>query len=244
MMKAINIIVATSFIWLLVSFWNRNDLPGDIDYIAELKNEPVQQATTKRPFDAEYAGVRYEVEPQFEYDLYGMVVSYRHHNGDSRMHMLSNDHLNMLDVCVIWGDNTANPRLDKIDFWNGIFTCNVQTRDQAAWDAFNMFQLSNNHLISNDEFVRDQVKAIQIGDQIRVSGYLASYGSENGGKRGTSTTRMDTGDGACETLFVERFEIVKAATSYWRISMYASLSIFLFGSFLHFRQPYRPYHDS
>lgn len=243
-MKAINIVVATSFIWLLVSFWNRNDLPGDIDYIAELQNEPAQKATTKRPFDAEYEGIRYEIEPQFEYDLYGMVVSYRHHDGDSRMHMLSNDHLNMLDVCVIWGDNTANPRLDKIDFWNGIFTCNVQTRDQAAWDAFNMFQLSNNHLISDDELIRDQVKGIQIGDQIRVSGYLANYASENGGKRGTSTTRLDTGDGACETLFVERFEIIKAATSYWRISMYSSLSIFLVGLFFHFRQPYRPYKDA
>ncbi len=242
-MKASSIFVATSFIWLLVSFWNRNDLPGNIDYLAELKNEPAQIATNKHPFDTEYEGVNYQVEPQFEYDLYGMVVSYRHHDGDSRMHMLSNDHLNMLDVCVIWGDNTANPHLDKIDFWNGIFTCNVKTRDQVAWDAFDMYQLSNNHLISDDDYIRNQVKDIRIGDQIRVSGYLASYGSENGGKRGTSTTRLDTGDGACETLFVERFRIVRAATSYWRMSMYGSLGAFLLGLFIHFRQPYRPYQD-
>lgn len=229
---------------MLVSFWNRNDLPGNIDYIAELQSEPTQLPTRKRPFEAAYEGVNYQVEPQFDYDLYGMVVSYRHHDGDSRMHMLSNDHLNMLDVCVIWGDNTKNMRLDKIDFWNGIFTCNVKTRDQSAWDAFDMYQLSNNHLLSNDSLIRDKVKDVRIGDQIRVRGFLASYGSENGGKRGTSTTRLDTGDGACETLFVERFDIVRPATSYWRLSMYGSLGLFLLGLFVYFRQPYRPYNES
>jgi hypothetical protein len=242
-MKASSIFVTVSFLSLLVSFWNRNELPGSIDYVPELQNEPVQKKTREKPFETTYEDTSYLVEPQFEYDLYGMVVSFRHHEGNSRMHMLSSDHLNMMDVCVIWGDNIANPRLDKIDFWNGIFTCNVKTRDQAAWDAFDMYKLSNNHLISDDEFIRDQVQDIHVGDQIRVSGYLASYVTEVGGTRGTSTTRLDTGNGACETLFVKRFQIVQSATSYWRISMYGSLAVFLLSLFAHFRQPYRPYRE-
>jgi hypothetical protein len=107
-----------------------------------------------------------------------------------------------------------------------------------------MYQLSNNHLISDDDFIRDQVKAIKVGDQIRVRGYLASYSNKGGGKRGTSTTRLDSGDGACETLYVERFDIVQAATSNWRISMYASIAIFLLSLFVHFRRPYRPYRNT
>jgi hypothetical protein len=236
-----NIVIAMSFVWLLVSFWNRNDLPRDIDYVAAVLNEPVQKATHKPPFDVIYNGVDYRVEPQYEYDLSGMIVSFRHHDGESRMHRRANDHLNMLDVCVIWGDNTRNPRLREISFWNGIFTCNVKTKDQAAWEAFDMYQLSNNHLISDDEFVRDQVKDIKVGDQIRVRGYLASYSSEKGGTRGTSTTRLDTGDGACETIFVERFRIIEAATSFWRISMYVALLLLSAGLVVHFKRPYRPY---
>lgn len=243
-MKISNIVIATSFVWLLVSFWNRNDLPQNIDYIPEILNEPLQTVTRKPSFDASYNGVEYLIEPEYEYDLYGMIVSYRHHNGDSRMHLAANDHLNMLDVCVVWGDNTTNRRLHKIGFWNGIFTCNVQTRDQEAWDSFDMYQLSNNHLISDDEFMRDQVRDIQIGDQIHVRGYLASYSSEKGGMRGTSTTRLDTGDGACETVFVERFEIIEPATSYWRMSMYFSLLLLFVGLVVHFKRPYRPYHEA
>ncbi len=236
-----NIVIVTSFVWLLVSFWNRNDLPQDINYVAAVLNEPVQKATNKSSFDANYNGVAYRIEPEYDYDLFGMIVSFRHHDGDSRMHLRANDHLNMLDVCVIWGDNTNNRRLNKINFWNGIFTCNVKTTDQEAWESFDMYQLSNNHLISDNVLLRDRVKDIRVGDQIRVRGYLASYRSEKGGTRGTSTTRLDTGDGACETIFVERFEIIEAATSYWRLSMYVSLLLLFAGLVVHFKRPYRPY---
>jgi len=233
------LLIIFSFIFLLVSFWNRNDLPGNIDYVPAIVNEPVQATTDKRPFDVAYEDVQYHVAPEFEYDIVGMIVSYRHHDNNSRMHRLANDHLNMLDVCVVWGDNATAAELDKIKFWNGIFTCNFETRDQAAWESFDVNKISNNHLISDDDYVRDRVRDINIGDQIRVRGYLASYGSPNVQPRGTSTTRTDTGDGACETIYVERFEIVQAATSYWRISMYVSLFALLAGLFLYFRQPHR-----
>ena len=240
-MKYNNVIIVISFVWLLVSWWHRNEIPGSIDYVPELANEPEQKRTQKRPFELMFNGVPYRVEPEYEYDLTGMIVSYRHHEGNSRMHSLANDHLNMLDVCVIWGDNPRNNRLHKIDFWNGIFTCNVKTRDPIAWENFDMRQLSNNHLISDNEYIRKQVHKIKIGDQIRVRGYLAGYTSGGGSKRGTSTTRTDTGDGACETIYVEQFRILEPATSYWRISMWSSLVILILSLALHFTKPYKPY---
>jgi hypothetical protein len=237
MRKATNILVVVSFLWLLVSFWNRNDLPGSIEYVAAIAEEPKQTSARKAPFEVSWENVGYKVLPEYRYDLTGMVVSYRHHDNNSRMHRLADDHLNMLDVCVVWGDNT-HAQLDKINFWNGIFTCNVKTRDMAAWESFDMNQLSNNHLISDDDFIRDRVRDIKIGDQIRVQGYLASYESP-GGLRGTSTTRTDTGDGACETIYVERFELLKKATSFWRMSMWTSLAALLLGLGLFFTRPFK-----
>jgi hypothetical protein len=238
MRKLTNIVIVASFVCSLVSFWNRNALPGSIDYVAAVADEPRQTRTTRKPFDASWDGTGYRVKPEYDYDLVGMIVSFRHHDNNSRMHRLADDHLNMLDVCVVWGNNTNGAMLDKIDFWNGIFTCNVKTRDQAAWDSFDIYQLSNNHLISDDEYIRDQVRKINIGDQIRVRGVLASYDSP-GGNRGTSTTRTDTGDGACETIYVDHFEIVKPATSFWRISMYISLAVLLAGLLRYFTLPFK-----
>lgn len=225
---------------LLVSFWKRNDLPPARALLPQLAAEPLQLPTTKHPFTVEYSGVRYAVEPQYEYDLSGMVVSYRQHDAYSSMHRLANDHLNMADLCVVWGDTAASPHLSEISFWNGIFTCNFQTQSRTAWESIRPQQVANNHLISADDLIRGQVAKVKIGDQVRVRGWLASYGSGSN-KRGTSTTREDTGDGACETIFVNDFEIVKPAFGPWRIALYASLVMVLLTAVVHFRLPYRPY---
>jgi len=239
--KPVSLFILANFATLVVSFWHRNDLPGRIDYVPQILESPRQTATSRKAFETVFEDVRYRVEPLFDYDLTGMIVSYRHHDGGSGMHLRANDHLNMLDVCVVWGDNTVDARLDELRFWNGIFTCNVSTGDREAWATFDMYQLSNNHLLSDDEFLRDRVSEIAVGDQIRVRGFLANYGAVGGGMRGSSTTREDTGDGACETLFVEKFEIIRSASSYWRLSMWTSLAGLLLGLLLHFRRPYRPY---
>jgi len=239
--KTLNTIAfCASTVVLLVSFWNRNDLPPGNALLPSLNAEPRQRPTTKQPFSVEYSGVQYAVTPQYEYELNGMVVSYRQHDGDSRMHRLSNDHLNMADLCVVWGDTAASPHLDDIKFWNGIFTCNFQTSSQTAWESIRPQQISNNHLLSADDLLRNQVADVKIGDQIRLRGWLASYGS-GASKRGTSTTREDTGDGACETIFVNDFEIVQAARGPWRVALYASLLLLVLTAVVHFRLPYRPY---
>ena len=234
------IALCAAMLLLLVSFWKRNELPSASTLLSELAADPRQRPTAKKPFTIEYSGVAYTVEPQFEYELRGLIVSYRQHDGESTMHRRSNDHLNVADLCVVWGDTAASPHLAKIDFWNGIFTCNFRTSDSEAWASIRLDQISNNHLISGDDFVRERVASVRIGDQILIRGWLASYGSGSA-KRGTSTTRDDTGDGACETIFLNDLQIIGAAPSRWRVALYASLAVLALALLVHFRLPYRPY---
>ena len=210
--------LCASTLALLVSFAKRNELPSAAALVPALAAEPRQGPTAKKPFTTEYSGVRYSVEPQYEYELLGLIVSYRRHDGDSAMHRRANDRLNVADLCVVWGDTAASPHLAKIEFWNGIFTCNFQTSDSTAWASIRPEQVSNNHLISADDIVREQITGVGIGDQIRLRGWLASYGN-GAGKRGTSTTREDTGDGACETIFVEELEVMASAPGHWRAGL-------------------------
>lgn len=242
-MRLNNLVIIFSFVVLVIAFWNRNAFPARIDVAPALLEEPDQARTGQAPFEVHYDAVDYRVIPEFRYVLHGLVVSYRHHDGNSRMHRLADDHLNMLDVCVVWGANADPVLLRKLRFWNGIFTCNVKTNSREAWQAFDVTALSNNHLISDDPFVRKQVRKLSIGDQIRVEGVLASYGTSNGPMRGTSTTREDTGDGACETIYVSRFDIVRPGTNAWRMVMWASLLVLLAAVAIHFKRPYQPYAD-
>jgi len=51
-----------------------------------------------------------------------------------------------------------------------------------------------------------------VGDQIYFKGYLAEYAHSNRTfTRGTSTSRTDTGNGACETVYVEDYQILRQA---------------------------------
>ena len=175
------------------------------------------------PFDVHFDGSDYRVRPEYAYELEGLVVSFRHHDGKSRMHRLADDHLNMLDVCVVWGDNANRLDLAKFDFDSGEFTCFYRTRDEAAWRAFRPDEISNNHLLSDDPGVRAQIENVEVGDQVKVRGYLVRYSNAQGFNRGTSTVRTDTGNGACETIFVERFAVTRAASSPWRLAEKLSL---------------------
>jgi hypothetical protein len=235
-----NVVLAVGALLAIAGFWQRDDLPKNLALRPEIEGAPSQTPTEQTPFAVPYAGVSYRVEPQFAYDLYGLVVSYRLHDGNSTMHRRANDHLNVADVCVVWSKTAFSPTLRKISFWNGDFTCNFETRDNEAWARFATNEVSNNHLLSADERIRARIGDVHIGDQIHVRGLLARYASP-GGTRGTSTTRDDEGNGACETILVEDFEVVEHAHNPWRLVLYGALAALAVGLVVHFRMPYRPY---
>lgn len=206
----------------IVSCFKRNEFPLDYSIPAALLEEPSQSKIEEAPFAVSYGGVGYRVEPKFDYILTGLVVSFRHHDGDSMLHKLWNDHFNVSDVCVVWGGNTQPNLLRDLDFWNGQFTCNVKTDDAKVWSRFRTDQLSNNHLVSADDYLRKKIATVKVGDQIRIRGKLSAYSAENGGTRGTSTTRTDTGNGACETIYIEDFQVMQSMDSLWRTLLFLS----------------------
>ncbi len=230
-----------SFILLLVSFWNRNAFPENMPLVNEIKTEPQQKRVQLKPISINFNDIDYTVKPMYEYDLYGLVVSYRHHDGDSQLHKLWNDHLNMMDLCVLWSDTAFSSHLNELEFWNGQFTCNVKTVSNVAWASFKMNQISNNHLLSADPRIRERVKDVRIGDQIHLKGWLSSYSSVGGSKRSTSTTREDTGNGACETIYLQEFNIIQSTDSGWRKLMYMALALLMITLTIYLRMPYRPY---
>lgn len=219
-----------SLVLLPVACWQADALPADVQVLASLDGDPEQHATRRSSFEVTQGGVRYRVEPLYDYRLQGLVVSRRAHDGDRMLHRRWNDHLNVADVCVVWGDN-ARGDLAAFDFWSGQFTCFFRTDDSAAWRAFRPEQLANNHLLSDDDYLRERIADVRVGDQIRLDGYLARYSHGAGFERGTSTSRTDTGNGACETIYVTRFDVLSPSPSIWP-GLQSAAGFGLFGSLL------------
>ena len=77
--------------------------------------------------------------------------------------------------------------------------------------------MSNNHLITSEQRLRDSIDDVRIGDQIHLKGLLVHYSSRRmpHAWRKSSTTREDSGNGACEVIFVEAIDIVQQGTPGW-----------------------------
>lgn len=212
-------LAAASFALLLTSCWKAETLPEPARLRSDLREEPLQTPVRQSAFQTRVGEIEYTVQPLYRYELSGLVVS-RH---DSQVwwdyaHREWKDALNAVDLCVVWGNNVATGAYRPLSYASDQWTCHVETRSTEAWQAFDPNALSNNHLLTDQPLIAKRLREARIGDQIHVRGYLAEYSHKvgNGFHRGTSTTRTDTGNGACETLFVEEFEILEAGGKPWR----------------------------
>jgi hypothetical protein len=225
-----------------VSFWQKDKLPEPRALRAELLDEPRQVAIERAPFDVAVGDVTYHVRPLYKYDLYGLVVS--RHDSDTwwdYIHKEWNDRLNVVDLCVVWGNNAASGIYRDIDFSSGQFVCYFQTSSSEAYAAFDQTAISNNHLLSADRSLVKKLRDVRIGDQIHFRGTLAEYSHEHGTPftRGTSTVRADSGNGACETVYVEDFEWLGRGGGPWHTLQWLGVGLIVAGVLAWFTLPVR-----
>jgi hypothetical protein len=66
---------------------------------------------------------------------------------------------------------------------------------------------SNNHLIAIDREIERKIGGIREGKIVRIQGYLVNVSTPDGSWTwGTSTSREDSGAGACETILVKEID--------------------------------------
>lgn len=226
--------------------WTFNDrLPEHARLRTGVLDEPAQTApTSTSPFLARMGGVEYRIEPQADYEIHGLVVS-RHHTDAwwDWIHAASNDHLNVVDLCVVWGANARDGAYERMRFSSGQFVCYVETKDATAWQPPYIRAVSNNHLLTDEPRIARALRNVRIGDQIRLRGQLVAYSHQAGFafRRGTSLTRDDQGDGACETIFVREIDVLRAADAWPRWLSRLGMALLLVGALAWFARPHRPH---
>ncbi len=213
---------ASRLCWLLLltalalSHLRKDDLREVGSLLPELQEEPYQEQSTRSVFEFNYRGADYVVEPVAEYELYGLVVS--HNNIHSFIDIYhTDDSVDIKDLCVIWGENAENTSFKQVEFWSEPWTC--WTRWPGGQNIeFNMQALSNNHILSDNSTIRNRIRQMQIGDQVFLKGMLVNYHDKKQSAfvRKTSTVRNDSGNGACEVLFVEEAHVLKKGPQFWR----------------------------
>ena len=208
------------------AWWQLSALPTPQNIVAGVNDEPLQTPTQLSEFKVQAGGVEYRVKPVFEYEISGVVVS--KHNADTWWDWIkaaSNDHLNVTDLCVVWGSNATSGVASDMSFSSGQWTCNFSTSSNEVFSRFDLAKISNNHLLTDDKAITKLLTQARVGDQVFIKGQLAEYRHSAGFEfyRGTSTVRTDGGNGACETIFVREARLLKAGGGSWRAAFWAGL---------------------
>lgn len=209
-----------SLLVAIALYFVKDDLPQASFYDLTSLSDPIQQPTRQDSFTTSVNGENYLIKPMFDYELDGVIVSY--HNADDFSdiwhHGRWKDFINLRDLCVIWGRNVENGVYLDMDFHNDSWTCWFSWPNSEVRERFQDTQLSNNHVLIDDETIKTEFMNSEPGDHIRLKGVLAEYSNPNSGFfRSTSTTRIDTDNGACETIYVTDFEIVRKANQELRL---------------------------
>lgn len=205
------------FLLWLASLWQKKSLPNLEQINPALLQEPIQ---TKESSLAEtqftYREKEYIVKPIADYELWGLVVSVNNIKAWYNFYH-DKDSVNIKDICVIWGNNLKDNDYKDVKYKSGEWTCYVSWSGSYS-GKFEPHALSNNHLLSDDESVRKTIKNMQIGDQVRIKGALSEYAPAGTDYfRGTSLSREDMGNNACETVFVKEAEIIKKRFPDWKL---------------------------
>jgi hypothetical protein len=113
-----------------------------------------------------------------------------------------------IDLALGWGPMSDTAVLDRISisqrgrfyFWQ-VARFPIPRHDIEVNSA-------NMHMIPADAGVERTLKAVRVGQVVRLDGYLVEVNGSDGFRWRSSLKRDDTGDGSCELVWIENLQIL------------------------------------
>ena len=117
--------------------------------------------------------------------------------------------LSPVDLALGWGKMSDSKNLEKISIKQRGRFYYWKTKDQNLPISRQeiISSSANMHLIPANKEIAKKIKTARRGDLIEMDGYLVKIDKDDGWNWTSSMTRADDGEGACEVVWVEKFEI-------------------------------------
>lgn len=163
----------------------------------QVASVPQQTNTHAKPFL--FNG--FEVTPLADFSLQALVLSRKDY------HMGRQSDLSPVDLALGWGQMSEANVLKAITISqsNRFYFWRVDTfpipREHIERQSANM------HLVPANTAIESAIKSVRQGQVVQLSGYLIEAKATDGWRWKSSLTRNDTGNGACELVYVTAFSV-------------------------------------
>jgi hypothetical protein len=164
---------------------------------AVANNQPINSAVNQAGFSVK----GYSITPLETFDIVARVLSTEHYSFGREAD------LSPVDLALGWGKMSDEAILKDIKI--------TQSNRFYFWhvDAFPIprreieTQSANMHMIPADDAIARTLKSVKTGQVVKIKGYLVRADASDGWHWKSSLTREDTGNGACEVVFVKEITV-------------------------------------
>jgi hypothetical protein len=163
--------------------------------------EPVQEETDREPFEIETGEGTVTLRPRADFEVSAVVV------GSERYRFDASAFLSPVDLALIWGDLPEEPYKSQVSYgqMTRYYFWKTPTRELDL--GYIQAHSSNMHMIPSTPNLRRALLAVDEADAVRIRGLLVNASTEEGFTWKSSTSRKDSGPGACELVWVEEVQI-------------------------------------
>ena len=191
----------------------------EYDLSKDIIPDPIQTKMEKESFSINKYGINIKITKLAKYDITGKVEGIK----DFSSNFLSNffslnsedftNYISPRDLALSWGNLSLDENSNTISadqyFFNGnrvvLFNYSDELRDKYD-EQYIISHSSNNHIITLDKGLRQQLLKLKQSDVVRIIGYLVECRADNGWHWGPSSmSRSDTG---CEIILAEDIVIL------------------------------------
>lgn len=140
----------------------------------------------------------YRLQPRASFQIRARVLSREDYNWGTEAD------LSPMDLALGWGVMSDQSVLDRI---------NIDQRSRWYFTQYDfpapisdqdiILNSSNMHMIPGRPWLEDELEKIRHGDIVQLNGFLVDVDSDSGWRWRTSLKRDDTGNGACEIVYLE-----------------------------------------
>lgn len=183
------------------AYWWTYDRPVSRPAGVLAAEEPQQRNLEPRPQFNERGFVFVE---RARYDITARVLRKEIYRADGAASLAP------VDLAVGWGPLSDSATIDKLEFSQMGRFFYWKPKDSATFplDAQALIaHAAQMHLIPATKDLESRIKRLRSGQLVTIGGYLVDISGPAGFTWNTSLTRTDTGDGACEIVWVETMEV-------------------------------------
>jgi len=144
----------------------------------------------------------YQIMPAAEFSVEARVLS------TETYHMGREADLSPIDLALGWGPMSDGAVLDRLQISQGNRFYSYRWSDQPPIQPSEIVEHSANmHMIPSSDEIKRRLDKVREGQVVAISGYLVRVQAPDGWHWNSSMTRSDSGNGACELVWVKSLAV-------------------------------------